>query len=31
METALFAPPAGYQKLDMGAMMKGAMPPGFGK
>ena len=25
---ALFTPPADYQKLDMGGMMKGMMPPG---
>lgn len=25
----LFAPPAGYQKFDMGAMMRGMMPGGF--
>ena len=26
---SLFAPPAGYQKFDMGGMMKGMMPPGL--
>jgi hypothetical protein len=27
---SLFAPPAGYQKFDMGGMMKGMLPGGFG-
>ena len=26
---SLFVPPAGYQKFDMGGMMKGMMPPGL--
>lgn len=29
LSDSLFVPPAGYQKFDMGAMMKGMMPGGF--